>query len=71
MSDLELFKALGGDDDAIVTKTEFVMSMHDHPKLRPFGASLKIEELDLLFYRFCGNFKGDSVEYDKYKMLLQ
>jgi len=74
MSDIELFKSLGGDDDAIVTWSEFKSNLQGHPKLTVFARTHIKDDQDKIrsiFTRLCGNGKDVQIPYDKYKMMLE
>jgi len=53
LSEIQLFKALGGEDDGIVDLEEFRQALHKNPKLYPFGSKLNEIEIRNMFTRIC------------------
>lgn len=71
MSDLELFNELGGAEDAIITRNEFISALAASPKFYKFGQKLSKEQLVSMFARMSGNPHDVNLDYIRYKMFIQ
>eukprot|EP00801_Mesodinium_rubrum_P000218 Mrub_00218.p1 GENE.Mrub_00218~~Mrub_00218.p1 ORF type:complete len:1348 (+),score=202.26 Mrub_00218:497-4045(+) len=70
LSDLSLFKLLGGGDDGYIDCDEFKECLTTNPKMYPFGSRLTQLEIRNLFTRMCCSEFDTNISYNKFKVLI-